>query len=1176
MPDRLDEILNSLGIRAKSPGGVESEEIAAVRRQIYGVRPEGRSQAEAIRGVRESIYGPSPRGTTQVDPDPSSIGHIERANLDYLLAHPEADTAGGPAAGAREALRQRIAERRAPREVSGLPALAEDIGASAVSLADKASFGFLMKGAKAIDPDNAARIEASYERAYEPAKQLYGETPTKIMRGLTEGAASMTTFAPAAGAATQGIKAGLKAVGAGAKAGVAAAPLAFGAVEAGAAALHGEDVIKAGLRGVGFGAVAGLTVKALREGLDLLPATAKRAVLNRILSETGAMVVAGRVVRPGGEWTDDVVNGAFGAMLAKINRSPSRGFQPETKATAPEAARPEPAASEPPVYKATGDPVAAERGFASPTGLASATAKATGRAAVDLKNAAVREFGTMTDRVRTLGTESARETATKAEGAIDTAKRRYGEMSKELDATLVTSGRSQKVASALAKHDFQPGKDYATAAIVEIGEGRASPRNLGEKAVMDSGRAFVMRRGKAFEEAGIKRTNPETGEVEPFVARENVMPRVLHTEGIDVLRAGESSPAWKPLVRGIAEMNGLPVEKVEATLKSRSEQMAKSGQEPVDFESHAEHFRRWQRFPSAVKTETGQVVPILETNPFNYFQGLARSGAARMGVAEAFGQDIGNDRPLASLRERFVTENRGKGVNADEMFTETMRALHNVAVEPPVFQPGTRRAAITRGAAAAGGVVKEAMLTTSTIPNLMEPLGNNASFAGFRTFARETLRQVTGRAKAEKAEVERMGAIDPAILNRTTDPNRIGSGVRAAREVTGRVTGRIQVEQAGGTNAGLVARAVRQRMEARKGTTKQTYAGEVDYGQMRRLGFDAATARRLAYGQATPAEYDAMVRRTPSRLMGENMASAETSRFEQRRLVRAGIAFNRFANMTLRDTVRVLDTTARTMAEAVRTKSWRTGAASMRNLIAHASGKAVSNAASTLALSYILGGETGLEIAWNEAEGNVAKFLTKSLLYGTVSGPYGSVLRVTSGDQDIGDAIFPVVVVGELIDAVQGDGRYRYDDTGLERFGSFVERFAPVHRIGTTGILAFAFGNADDAHKIEVAKRAYWRFMREEVGDQPRDFEVKDSTRKFRKAYEAVLEGDHKRADAFVREALGVGGKNPKASLRARTLLDKPSIKPRLNALKERIGEDAYRLLEAHDRLIRAYAATRG
>jgi hypothetical protein len=782
-----------------------------------------------------------------------------------------------------------------------------------------------------------------------------------------------------------------------------------------------------------------------------------------------------------------------------------------------------------------------------------------------------RVFGSMTERLGASGGPVAREARARAEAAIEAGKKHAGAYSAEADAVLRDAGRMGGPARGLGAFRFEKGKDYATAPIVEIGEGRMAPRNQAEADLMKKMGDFVMRRGRQFEAVGTKRVNPETGEVEPFVAAKNVMPRVLHTEGMDVIRSGKG-PAWDALTRGIAEMNNVPLDRVREVLNKRRDSLG-SGEESADVEAHAEHFRMWRRFPAAVRVGS-RVVPILETNAYNYARGLAVRGAQRMGVIEAIGQDIGADRPLADLQRRFRQE-----TGDDKPFVQAMRALHGAPVTDPLLTPGTRKSAVARGARAVGDVVKEGALSLTAVPNVTEPLGNVFSMGGVRDFIKGTAKQFAFGSKARARglqELEVTGARDAQIWNRTSDPSRPMTGwVRPFKEAAGRAAlGRKYVEEAGGTNAGFVAREVRARMQRRAGKGPSVGA-EADTFTLRRLGFKPEDARRIAGGGGTAAEYDTFLRRATSRLIGENMAPAELSRMEHSRLYQSAFAFQRFANMNIRDTARVFDTAARSYAEAFKDRNFRQAVATTSQVAKWATGKAVSNATATLLMSLLTGGTTGLKIKWEEAEGDIAKFLGASFVSSLLAGNYGAVLRATQGSQDLEDAIFPVAVFKEAVDAFQGDGRYRNDIGGWERVGSFLERFAPLNRPFTTGAIAQLSGTQEEADRMRLAQRDFWGWYRDnKVGRDIPDIQPSDYTKVMRKAYGEVLRGRHAEAERLVAEALAlpdptIRGRDVVRSLKSRMLLTKPGVAENIESLKRR--ETTYGLVQAHDRVLGAY-----
>ena len=133
-----------------------------------------------------------------------------------------------------------------------------------------------------------------------------------------------------------------------------------------------------------------------------------------------------------------------------------------------------------------------------------------------------------------------------------------------------------------------------------------------------------------------------------------------------------------------------------------------------------------------------------------------------------------------------------------------------------------------------------------------------------------------------------------------------------------------------------------------------------------------------------------------------------------------------------------------------------------------------------------------------------------------------------------------------------------------------------------TALAATGLGSPE-AHAIETSKRAFfrWRYDRPRKGTFiPGDDTMGAEYRaNIRRAYQAVI--DHDTPDAVnehVMKALGVKGKDKRdvaeAILRKRLLtpdslgVSRAEAKATLDALKSRIGEDAFRNLETHDALL--------
>ena len=183
----------------------------------------------------------------------------------------------------------------------------------------------------------------------------------------------------------------------------------------------------------------------------------------------------------------------------------------------------------------------------------------------------------------------------------------------------------------------------------------------------------------------------------------------------------------------------------------------------------------------------------------------------------------------------------------------------------------------------------------------------------------------------------------------------------------------------------------------------------------------------------------------------------------------------------------------------------------------------------------------------------------------------------------------------EALDAINANGKYR-DLPLSERMAQLATRFLPVSRVMRSMAVAMGLGN-QQSQDIENARAAYWDWRKkfdkadfsskqldeyDSKGNRKTDDEIA-ADRKYRTALKsAYLDmtrgGSPEDVANKVLEAIGgadaIGKDRKKAaeSIRRRQLLTAPSVKGRLDALKSRIGADAYKNLEAHDALLEALA----
>lgn len=809
-------------------------------------------------------------------------------------------------------------------------------------------------------------------------------------------------------------------------------------------------------------------------------------------------------------------------------------------------------------------------------------------------------LGRYSTRIRNLGTPSARELAEKMERAADVARREEGPLAESRVALDRAMTWHQGAARRLSANERVAGKNYALPRIEDLAAGRSQPASPGEAEIIRHVTAISEARGHAFERVGTRRERD--GVVDPFKAHKGVIPRVFHGEGRDVIVRGPSDRGWRVLVEAIADANRVPTEVVERALtEQRAAMIGLEGTRGPNTgrESEAEMFREWRFMPSDIWVKTGlgeRRIRILETNPSAWAKSMIRLGTSRIGAIEAGGQDIGGETPWGDLRRRFLDENQGKGVKPEVEWDRSMRLIHGLPFQERLVPASSAWAGVTRGFSDAVGLVKEAMLTTRAIANIPEVLGSVRDLTGNRGLLQTFWSRLTNKQRTR--ELEDTGVVTKEAFQAHFDPaDPFGSITRAARQAMGTITAGRPIEQGQEVTAGHATAVITERMKARASEPGRTVAGERDVQRLKAKGFEEDVAQRLAYGKATDAEYDTMARTLMPRTMNANVRGADVSRVEHSRVSKGLLWFSGWGQMNARNSFRTVAAAASGLKRAVSGEGLsgadrlRRATASVRQLGEWALGRVVTQGAASLLASYAFGGTTGLKIAAEEAKDDFGKFLAESFLFGALGGPYTAILRQTAGKSDdslsrkVASLSPALSLLSEITDAVQGEGRYM-DKSGAERVGAILDRMFPVARVFDEGALGGSglVGPASEGDKTEVAKRAYWRWRQDAMpvapsrARDPSEFRsaIKrmieavedgrmDDARRYREEAKKHQRGHESWGDAVVRRML-LRGADKKENHVLRDLL------PRL---RERIGEDAYRILEQRDARLRAFLGGR-
>lgn len=789
-------------------------------------------------------------------------------------------------------------------------------------------------------------------------------------------------------------------------------------------------------------------------------------------------------------------------------------------------------------------------------------------------------FGETISRVRAYKTPAAEETARKATEAVDAAKAFRGEMGRELLAAEKLAGQPVvtklgRAATELATPTKVPGETFTEPTLYEAIEGRRQPASPEEARIIASIRQLIWKAGEITEREGMPQRDSQ-GNYNPFVNRtDKVAPRITAEGYHEIIQMGPSSRAWNPMVDAFAKRNPqIPRARLEDHFKTMHEEMAGEGPQAAGAKAQAEFTREIPNVPATVEVG-GRTFRLFETNPATYLRRFAETRAQRLGFGKAFGYDVpGQTTPVQDLRERFAKET-GK---PDE-FVNLTRELHGHAKDAPIIDPGSITGGVFRNADRAWSVAREALLSASAVVNTPESLGATQHLVGTRRLAKAIYVAFRGKSHPMNAAVDALGATTRDAINASYDPaNPRGSVARMMTEMLSRTFGRKFVEEFQERVAAVGGKMMADDMQAGKGSG-------YDIQSLKTMGWSDADARRLAKGGGTQAEYDAISRRLPTVAVGANQSKAEKSWFQNTRVLRPLNAIASYAHTTIRnafsahkafvDTMgRVVDGTGLTPKER-----WAGTFRAFQHLSGFYVAKTLQGAAAAM-LAATVGRSLGIKKA--EAEDDPFDFAAKSFISSTFGGPYAATARAMFGDGNLSQISPQVSVALEAIDALNGNGKYR-DLPLSERMAQLATRFLPVYRVMRSMAVAIGLGN-EQSQDIENARSAYWRWRK---GFDKTTFTGKEAETDAEQTYRTALKSAYlamtrggepeevaKRVLSAIggEDAIGKDKKKAAESIRRRMLLTAPAVKGKLDALKSRIGDKAYKTLEAHDALLESLA----
>jgi len=794
-------------------------------------------------------------------------------------------------------------------------------------------------------------------------------------------------------------------------------------------------------------------------------------------------------------------------------------------------------------------------------------------------------FSDMVERNASVGTPSAVQSSELGRKAIDVQKQVRGQLASTLDGVLQMSGKgfgegSKEIVelSKFVEIDVGGNKILQSRLHAAI-EGNIKVSGK-EAQIVEKHRDLIEKRGRIFEEYEIY-TEGKDGVPRPFkVIGREIAPRIMSNEFYAILGKGVGSKEFTEMTAKFAQATGAPEKNVREYFKEFTDNISGKSTENPTRTTQVEHSRKWKNIPHAIEVN-GEIIPLVEYRPYEYAQRIAETGAARIGVASVFGQELNNTSTVNKFKQAIESEG---GTSLE--FHEMVRSLSGAPVEAPVLEAGSVGAKSIRAVKSVYNTIRASSLSASVIPNLAEFLASTRRFSGTTGLIKGLydlkLGLPSSKAKAIEQALNSLGALTVDVTNMASDPNRpISSRVKQLNEMQRSAFLYRYINEFQEKLGAVVASNKVERFKNNKGRG-------TDVLFLREMGFSRSEAELMVSGKAPQQLYDALIRRAPSALTGGAQRAGEQSRLEQNRIFRAATAFETYAQMKIRSLNRIIRTNSKAINESIAEKDYKKLVDVTKSSLSDLFGGAVSGATAQFLLAYMYGGSDNVEIKWNEVKEKPYEFLFKSWGYTTFAGLYGQIIQSTAGGKEsVLDIFYPWVLAKELTEAVSGKGKYTYDEA-MDRAIKFGERFFPANRVFKQTLVGFGLGNPE-AQKDNNAIKAYyrWKFENKYGGtfkSNP-DEEIKAFRTNMKKVYEGIRDGsDPATINKFVVEAVSEGGKDPSSisrSLLGKRLLLKSKVAPgksdlvyteRLNNLRRRIGDKAYNRLLRHDELIDVYA----
>lgn len=433
------------------------------------------------------------------------------------------------------------------------------------------------------------------------------------------------------------------------------------------------------------------------------------------------------------------------------------------------------------------------------------------------------------------------------------------------------------------------------------------------------------------------------------------------------------------------------------------------------------------------------------------------------------------------------------------------------------------------------------------------------------------------------SEVERAGQVNAMMYDWSLDPSSPArTAARLARNVVSKGAAINFLNEFQGRLNATEARVVADRIR-RGARTLSAFEKRQLPELFAKMDFTPAQVDLLMQGDEGALRM--FERRYPAWKSGENAAMAEGSLAGTKRVLKDLVWFQQYPMIKLnqfrQNYLRLVD--------AVKSKDGQRIFNAGEGMARFLFWNMAQGAALTALASAMFGGKEGFEIKMNEAKDEPFEFLSESLL-AAIGGPYYLIMQGAKhgGAAGVGEqalrAVAPYQIVRELSDMFNARGQYRDQSIG-DRLDRYFLTQTPGARLAKSGLATFGLGQDNPA--LEQSIKGFYRWKRDAFpGDKGEAPETPEERAQFkihmRKAAEAIQRGDGETRRKELRAAFRSvpHGTDQDAAIRGsllgRRILFAPDNKPldrkQLEALRNRIGDDAVRRLKAYDLKLEAIA----